>query len=101
MLPTTWGAGTGGTEWGQHRRAGGRGHGRDAAYGDGGTRQTFADAGRTLIIRVPGRPNRTHFPKEDFLIDLEAGTCTCPAGQVTRIIRPSGTRTGPTVELIE
>ena len=32
----------------------------DAAYGDGDTRQTFADAGRTLIARVPGRPNRTH-----------------------------------------
>ena len=68
----------------------------DAAYGDGDTRQAFADAGRTLIARVPGRPNRTHFPKEDFRIDLEAGTCTCPAGNVTRIIRPSGTRTGPT-----
>ena len=68
----------------------------DGAYGDGDTRQAFADAGRTLIARVPGRPNRTHFPKEDFRIDLEAGTCTCPAGNVTRIIRPSGTRTGPT-----
>ena len=67
----------------------------DAAYSDGGTRQAFADAGRTLIARVPGRPNRTHFPKEDFRIDLEAGTCTCPAGQVTRRIRPSGTRTDP------
>ena len=43
----------------------------DAAYGGGGTRQAFADAGRTLIARVPGRPNRTHFPKEDFHIDLE------------------------------
>ena len=53
----------------------------DAAYGDGDTRQAFADAGRTLIARVPGRPNRTHFPKEDFHIDLEAGSCTCPAGQ--------------------
>ena len=51
----------------------------DAAYGDGDTRQTFADAGRTLIARVPGRPNRTHFPKEDFHIDLETGSCTCPA----------------------
>ena len=68
----------------------------DAAYGDGDTRQAFADAGRTLIARVPGRPNRTHFPKENFRIDLEAGTCTCPAGNVTRMIRPSGTRTGPT-----
>ena len=28
----------------------------DAAYGDGDTRQAFADAGRTLIARVPGRP---------------------------------------------
>ena len=68
----------------------------DVAYGDGGTRQTFAAAGRTLIARVPGRPNRSHFPKEDFRIDLEAGSCTCPAGQVTRRIRPSGTRTGAT-----
>ena len=68
----------------------------DAAYGDGDTRQAFADAGRTLIARVPGRPNKAHFPKEDFLIDLEAGTCTCPAGRVTRHLRPSGTRTGST-----
>ena len=68
----------------------------DAAYGDGDTRQTFADAGRTLIARVPGRPNRTHFPKEDFHIDLEAGTCTCPAGNVTRTMAPAGRRTGQT-----
>ena len=68
----------------------------DAAYGDGNTRQAFADAGRTLIARVPGRPNKAYFPKEDFLIDLESGTCTCPAGNVTRRLRPSGTRTDPT-----
>ena len=30
----------------------------DAAYGDGDTRQAFADAGRKLVARVPGRPNR-------------------------------------------
>ena len=65
----------------------------DAAYGDGDTRQAFADAGRTLIARVPGRPNRSHFPKEDFRIDLEAGSCTCPAGQVARTIVPVGQRT--------
>ncbi len=68
----------------------------DAAYGDGDTRQAFADAGRTLIARVPGRPNRSHFPKEDFRIDLEAGACTCPAGNVARRIVSFGTRTGPT-----
>ena len=68
----------------------------DAAYGDGDTRQAFADAGRTLIARVPGRPNRSHFPKEDFRIDLESGSCTCPAGNVARRIVSFGTRTGPT-----
>ena len=30
----------------------------DAAYGDGGTRQTFADAGRRLAAKAPGRPER-------------------------------------------
>ena len=64
-----------------------------AAYGDGATRQTFADAGRTLIARVPARPNRKHFLKEDFHIDLESGSCTCPTGQVTRTIVPAGRRT--------
>ena len=67
-----------------------------AAYGDVDTRQAFADAGRTLIAWVPGRPDRSHFPKDDFHIDLEAGACTCPAGNVTRRIRPLGTRTAAT-----
>ena len=65
----------------------------DTAYGDGGTRQAFADAGRKLVARVPGRPNRKCFPKEDFAIDLLAGSCTCPAGQITRAIVPAGKRT--------
>ena len=66
----------------------------DTAYGDGSTRQAFVDAGRKLVARVPGRPNRKHFPKDDFVIDLVAGTCTCPAGQITRTIVPAGKRTG-------
>ncbi len=65
----------------------------DTAYGDGGTRQAFADAGRKLVARVPGRPNRKCFPKDDFVIDLLAGSCTCPAGQNTRTIVPAGKRT--------
>ncbi len=65
----------------------------DTAYGDGGTRQAFADAERTLIARVPARPDKAHFPKEDFHIDLGAVTCTCPAGHVTRTVRTVGTRT--------
>ena len=65
----------------------------DAAYGDGVNRQDFADAGRRLVARVPGRPGRKRFPKDDFVIDLAAGSCTCPAGQVTHNIVPAGRRT--------
>ena len=68
----------------------------DAAYGDGGTRQAFADAGRRLVAKAPGRPDRKHFPKNDFHLDLAAGSCTCPAGQVTRTIVPAGKRTDRT-----
>ena len=40
----------------------------DCAYGDGETRQAFADAGRTLVAKVPQRRDQAHFPKDDFLI---------------------------------
>ena len=65
----------------------------DVAYGDGGTRQSFADAGRTLRAKLPRRPDSKRFPKEDFEIDLESGTCTCPAGHTTRKLYRMGTRT--------
>ena len=68
----------------------------DVAYGDGGTRQSFADAGRTLIAKVPRRPDSKRFPKEDFEIDLESGTCTCPAEHTTRKLYRMGTRTDRT-----
>ncbi len=68
----------------------------DTAYGDGGTRQAFVDAGRKLVARVPGRPNRKHFPKENFVIDLAGGSCTCPTGQITCTIVPAGKRTDST-----
>ena len=51
----------------------------DAAYGDGGTRQAFADAGRQLVAKVPGRPDRKHFPKNDFHLDLAAGRLPAPS----------------------
>ena len=68
----------------------------DAAYGDGGTRQAFADAGRTLIAKLPRRPDSKRFPKEDFDIDLESGACTCPAGHTTSKLYRMGTRTDRT-----
>ena len=65
----------------------------DTAYGDDQTRQAFADAGCQLVARMPGRPRQTRFAKEDFLIDVEADTCTCPAGNVAPKSRVWGTRT--------
>ena len=66
------------------------------AYGDGGTRQVFADAGRKLVARAPRRPNRKRFSKEGFTIYLAGGSRTCPAGQTTRTIVPAGKRTDGT-----
>src|SRR5215213_5867958 len=56
----------------------------DCAYGNSETRQLFADAGRRLVAKVASRRGQAQFPKEDFRIDLETMSCTCPAGQKTR-----------------
>ena len=41
----------------------------DAAYGDGGTRQAFADAGRQLVAKVPGRvPTGSISPSMTFTL---------------------------------
>ena len=61
----------------------------DAAYGDGETRQRFHDAGRRLVAKVPALTNQGYFLKTQFRINLEAGTCTCPAAQTTRNLRRS------------
>ena len=61
----------------------------DCAYGDGATRQRFADAKRKLVAKVAGVTNRGYFPKTQFLIDLSPHHCTCPAQQVTADFRPS------------
>jgi transposase len=59
----------------------------DCAYGDGATRQAFADAGRTLHAKVPAMANGGRFPKTAFTIDLAGGACTCPGGQTTADLR--------------
>jgi hypothetical protein len=55
----------------------------DCAFGDGATRQAFADAGRVLIAKVPVTQNQGFFPKTAFTLDLAQDACTCPAGQTT------------------
>jgi hypothetical protein len=64
----------------------------DGAYGDGETRQAFADAGRRLVAKVPAEQNGGRFTKSDFALDLEAGTCGCPSGRQSRDFwpRPGG-----------
>jgi hypothetical protein len=64
----------------------------DGAYGDGETRQVFADAGRRLVAKVPAEQNGGRFTKSDFTLDLEAGTCGCPGGQQSQDFwpRPGG-----------
>jgi hypothetical protein len=64
----------------------------DCAFGDGTTREIFEQAGRKLVARVAHPHNQGQFSKEAFQIDLTAGTCTCPAGQVTHATIPEGTR---------
>jgi hypothetical protein len=56
----------------------------DCAYGDSETRQLFADAGRKLVAKVAIRRGQAQFPKEEFRVDLEAMSCTCPAGRRTQ-----------------
>jgi hypothetical protein len=61
----------------------------DCAYGAGETRAEFAEAGRTLIAKVPDLQNQGYFAKTNFQLDLEAGTCTCPNQHQTREFRPA------------
>jgi hypothetical protein len=63
----------------------------DTAYGTGDTRAALAAAGHRAVIKpVPLRaPVPGGFTTDDFTIDLDARTVTCPAGHVITI-RPSG-----------
>jgi hypothetical protein len=62
----------------------------DCAYGDGQTRQEFADANRALVAKVPSRGCRDQISKDAFHIDLDEMSCTCPAGQTTHTLIRQG-----------
>ena len=66
----------------------------DCAYGSGETRRAFADAGRTIVAKVPSSSNQGCFPKTAFALDLDATSATCPAGQTTQDFTPSPTGGG-------
>jgi len=62
----------------------------DCAYGDGQTRQAFADAERPLVAKVAARGRSPQYSKDAFDIDLDEMSCTCPAGQTTRVLVRQG-----------
>jgi transposase len=54
----------------------------DCAYGDGANRERFRQAEVELKAKVPALGGSgEYFKKTDFVIDLEAMTCTCRAGR--------------------
>jgi hypothetical protein len=62
----------------------------DCAYGDGETRQRFADANRKLVAKVAAQGRRDQITKDQFQIDLDQMTCTCPDEQTTHTLIQQG-----------
>ena len=58
----------------------------DSAYGTGALLDGFEQAGvETRCKTQPPRAPGGRFPKSEFLIDLDAGTVTCPAAQTVTL----------------
>jgi hypothetical protein len=70
----------------------------DCAFGTAAVREQFEHRDTELIAKIPKAPERDHFTKHDFTIDLENNQVTCPAGQMTIRYRsltvPFGSRGG-------
>lgn len=66
----------------------------DTAYGNGPVRAELAERDVQVLAPVPQAPVREgRLDKRDFMIDMQAGTVTCPAGHSARIAtQPSGQR---------
>lgn len=59
----------------------------DTAYGNQAVREEMEERGVEVLAPVPTSRARPGFAKEEFEIDLDAGTVTCPVGKVARIRR--------------
>jgi IS5 family transposase len=68
----------------------------DTAYGTGELRQHLQAGGHQAVIKPPPLPRAVPggFTIDDFAVDEQAGTITCPAGQTVTLGRPqaSGNR---------
>ena len=66
----------------------------DSAYAKPDTMSDLEEDGFEVVAKVPPATNRDgQFTKDDFTVDLDVGTVTCPAGQ-TVTIRFAGDRSG-------
>jgi len=61
----------------------------DSAYGTGDLRGAIADAGHDAVIKPKPlqAPVEGGFTVDDFTVDEQAGTVTCPAGHTARLSR--------------
>lgn len=60
----------------------------DAAYGSGDNLADLDSRGIAPMVKVQPPVRRSgRFSKDDFDVDLKAGTVTCPAGQTVAIVR--------------
>jgi transposase len=66
----------------------------DTAYGTGPVRAELAERGvEVLAPLAPGMVKPGRLGKQDFQIDLDAGTVTCPAGEIAAVrTQPKGAR---------
>ena len=55
----------------------------DCAFGTAEVREQFETRSTELVAKVPQSPQRPHFTKHDFTIDLKNNVVTCSAGQTT------------------
>ncbi len=62
----------------------------DMAYGTGDVRAEVAKTGVRIIAKVPPTPRTGRFIKDEFVIDPEIPSATCPQGVVATEVRPTG-----------
>lgn len=66
----------------------------DCAFGTAEVREQFETRPTELVAKVPQSPQRAHFSKHDFTIDLKNNVVTCPAGQTTSTFQKITVRFG-------
>ena len=67
----------------------------DSAYADGATLDEQAARGHDMRTKVPPVRNANGYSKDQFTIDLAAGTVTCPAHHTVAIGKGARHRVGP------